>query len=296
MKNTATEGMSPSPLIPPLEDNAYLISLIADVTGAERSLVTERLRREHLWHPHEVQDAYNKKGLEPYVWSQGLLDFYEETDSFIYELVVWNRSRIKCDVRMWMLNFLRSCGMPHGRILISGDGLGVDSFFFARAGYDVVSCEISRYGKQLAGRLYEDYDVNVQMVDTLEALEPESFDAIFSLDVLEHVPSPQEMVRDLSKLLRPAGLFVMSAPFYNIHPKWPTHLKANRKYSGRTEWLSQAGGLKWIDGCVFGHPMAFQKMGDDSRKMFSMSLGKYLTLGFGQLFLRFSSIFPALIG
>ena len=264
----------PDPLIPPLADNAYLIPLIVEVTGVDRSSVTERLCREHLHCPLSVSEAFYAKGLEPYVWSQELLDFYAETDSFIYGIVAWNRTQIKCAMRRWMLDFLHRHQMPQGRVLICGDGIGIDSFFFAQAGYDTVFYEVSHYGQQIARRLFDDYKVNVQLADSLEAFEPESFDAIFSLDVLEHVPSPPEMVRDLSKLLRPGGFFVVSAPFYAVHPKWPTHLQCNRKYSGRTAWLEQAGQMKLIDGCTFANPLAFQKVGNDSVNMFSLPLGK----------------------
>jgi len=155
--------------------------------------------------------------------------------------------------------------------------------------------EVSRYGTQIAQRLFDDYKVNVQIADTQDNFGPESFDAIFSLDVLEHVPSPPDMVRDLSKLLRPGGFFVVSAPFYAVHPNWPTHLKCNKKYSGRTVWLEKAGQMKLIDGRPFANPLAFQKHNVDGQDMFSLPLRKRFSLGLGGLFLRFSGLFPSLI-
>ena len=294
MTNTPP-SVFPDPMIPPLADNAYLIPLIAETTGVEPAAVTERLRREHQQCPLSVSEAFNAKGLERYVWSQELLDFYEETDCFIYGIIAWNRTEIKCTMRRWMLDFLHRHRLTRGRILICGDGIGIDSFYFAQAGYDAVFYEVSRYGQQLARRLFDDFHINVQLADTLETFEPESFDAIFSLDVLEHVPSPPEMVRDLSKLLRPGGFFVVSAPFYAVHPRWPTHLKCNRKYSGRTAWIEQAGQMRLIDGCPFANPLAFQKNGDNIEEVFSLPFGKRVSLGLGGLFLRFSAVFPALI-
>jgi 2-polyprenyl-3-methyl-5-hydroxy-6-metoxy-1,4-benzoquinol methylase len=285
---------SPDPLIPPLQDNDYLISLLADVTGADHSSVAECLQQEHLHSPLSVSEAFNAKGLEPYVWSQGLLDFYKETDSFLYEDVVWNQTQRKCGMRHWILDFLHRHEMPHGRILICGDGIGVDSFFFAQAGYEVVFYEISRYGQQMAKRLFDDYHVNVEIADSLTAFEPESFDAVFSLDVLEHVPSPPEAVSDLTKLLRPGGFFVVSAPFCALHPRWPTHLKSNRKYSGRTAWLSQAGQMKLIDGRTMSNPLAFQKhCGGGKESTFSLFWQTFVLIFLGRLFLRFSAVFPA---
>jgi len=288
-----TENINPDPLVPPLQDNAYLIALIADVTQVDPVQVTERLRREHLQHPFSVSEGFYAKGLEPHVWSQELIDFYEETDSFIYGIVVWNRSKIKCAIRQWILDFMRRHRLKNGRILISGDGIGLDSFYFAQAGYDTVFHEVSRYGQQIARRLFDDYKVNVHIADSLETFEPESFDAVFSLDVLEHIPSPPEMVRDLSTLLRPGGFFVVSAPFYAVHPQWATHLKSNLQYSGRTDWLSQAGHMKLFDGRTLANPLAFQKESEDKKNMFSLPLIKRISLCWGSLILRFSAVFPA---
>lgn len=285
--------MKIDPLIPALQDNAYLAKLIAEITAAPPQSVLERLRKEHIHHPLSVSEAFYAKNLEPYVWSQGLLEHYEETDSFIYGIVVWNRSQIKCAMRTWMLEFLQRHQMQRGRILICGDGIGLDSFFFAQAGYEVVFHEVSKYGQQIAKRLFDDYNVKVQIADSLESFPPESFDAIFSLDVLEHVPSPPAMVRDLTRLLKPGGFFVVSAPFYAIHPKWPTHLKSNRQYSGKTKWLEQSGNLRLIDGCTYFNPLAFQKLGGES--VFSLPTAKRISLTWGSLFLRFSGLFPALI-
>ena len=290
----------PDPMISPLADNAYLVPLIAHVTGADCSDVSERLRQEHLHCPFSVPNEFFAKGLEPYVWSQGLLDFYEETDCFIYGIVAWNRTQLKCAMRQWMLDFLLRHDLSKGRILICGDGIGIDSFFFAQAGYETTFFEVSHFGQQIARRLFDDYKVNVQIADSLEIFEPESFDAIFSLDVLEHVPSPPDMVRNLARLLRPGGFFLVSAPFYAIHPQWPTHLKCNRKYSGRTAWFSQAGQMRLIDGCTLFNPLAFQKETQqkedkDRQRMISLPLGRRLSLGWGGLFLRFSALFPALI-
>jgi|GEM_PF-2967191 len=292
---TILDSLSVDPLIPPLQDNAYLIPLIADVTGTDVVSVRERLRREHLYHPHNVPEAFGSKGIEPYTWSQGLLDFYEETDSFIYELVVWNRSQLKCAMRNWMLCALRRYQMPKGRVLFCGDGIGIDSFFFAQAGYDVVFYEVSQYGQQMAQRLFNDYNVKVQIADTLETCEAESFDVIFSLDVLEHIPTPPTAVQELSKLLRPGGFLVLSAPFFAIHPQWPTHLKSNRKYSGRTAWLEKAGQMKLIDGCTFGNPFVFQKCGGDGQRMISMPWNKSISLLGSKLLLRFFVMFPSLV-
>ncbi|MDR3110815.1 MAG: class I SAM-dependent methyltransferase [Planctomycetaceae bacterium] len=281
-----------NPLIPPLADNDYLIPLIAEMTGVDVCNVTERLIQEHLHCPHSVAEAFYAKKLTPYVWSDDLLTFYEETDSFIYGIVAWNRSQVKCVMRQWMLDFLRSHDVPYGRVLICGDGIGIDSFFFAQAGYDVVFYEVSRLGQKMGKRLFDDYGLRVQIADSLETLGAGSFDAVLSLDVLEHVPSPPDNVSELSRYLKQGGLFVVSAPFYAVHPKWPTHLKCNRKYSGRTNWISKAGDLNLVGGRMLANPLVFQKRFEDGKSTFALSWLSRCSLGFGNILLRLSATFP----
>jgi 2-polyprenyl-3-methyl-5-hydroxy-6-metoxy-1,4-benzoquinol methylase len=280
------------PLIPPLANNDYLIPLIAETTGVDARRVTERLIQEHLHCPHGVAEAFYAKKLTPYVWCDELLAFYEETDSFIYGIVAWNRSQVKCAMRKWMLDFLRSHELPQGRILICGDGIGIDSFFFAQAGYDVVFYEVSRLGQKIGRHLFDDYGVNVQITDSLETLKAGSFDAVLSLDVLEHVPSPPETVTELSRYLKQGGLFVVSAPFYAVHPKWPTHLKCNRKYSGRTNWISIAGDMNLVGGRMLANPLVFQKRFEDGKTTFALPWLSSCSLGFGNILLRLSATFP----
>jgi SAM-dependent methyltransferase len=43
--------------------------------------------------------------------------------------------------------------------------------------------------------------------------EDTSFDTVISIQVLEHTPRPQPLLHEMSRVLRPSGLLILSAPF-----------------------------------------------------------------------------------
>ena len=73
---------------------------------------------------------------------------------------------------------------------------------------------------------------NLDIVSDITAI-PESdgsFDAIMCVEVLEHVPDPDAALRELSRLLRPGGYLVATAPFCSL-----THFSPHHYYTGFTE-------------------------------------------------------------
>ncbi len=54
--------------------------------------------------------------------------------------------------------------------------------------------------------------------------EPDkSFDAVLCTEVLEHVPDPAQALRELSRLLKPGGVLLLTAPFCSIAHFTPYH-------------------------------------------------------------------------
>jgi SAM-dependent methyltransferase len=53
----------------------------------------------------------------------------------------------------------------------------------------------------------------VASVENLECFADSSFDAVFCIDVLEHVKAPAAAIAEISRILRPEGLMVGSTPF-----------------------------------------------------------------------------------
>ena len=96
-----------------------------------------------------------------------------------------------------------------GRLLDLGSGRGDPLRAFAEVGFDVQGVDIAPRSAEMAGKL------PVQIVD-LEAeplpFEPETFDAIFSKSVIEHVRAAASFLAGARGVLRPAGRIAILTP------------------------------------------------------------------------------------
>ena len=99
-----------------------------------------------------------------------------------------------------------------GRILDVGCGIGnLISEFKGEKKYDIFGIEFSEVpAKQAIERGF-----NVKCGDLISERYPsKSFDAIVLLYVLEHVPNPREILREINRLLKDDGRFFMAVPNY----------------------------------------------------------------------------------
>ncbi len=271
-----------------LGDEREVVQWIHDITGKDEKEIRDNLRKEFEQPGANVVEAFNEASLEPYTWSEELVSFYEKTDAFIYELVLWNRNSVKRRMRSYISKYLSEYEGTGKNVLCVGDGLGFDSFYFAQKGQKVTYFEVEGFSHCFASRLFDPAGEAIKIASDSEQIQKEYFDAVVCLDVLEHVKDAEVFVKQLVSFLRPGGILIVHSPFYMIHPSNPTHLKANRKYSGSLE-LYRKSGLNLINGRFFWNPLIFEKISDkvQPRKpqlsalgLFAIKLGGlYLSLG-----------------
>ena len=99
---------------------------------------------------------------------------------------------------------------PHrrtGRWLDVGFGAGALLRAGARRGWEMTGTEVS---ERAVGAMREaGFDVRG---GPLGELEPESFDVVTALEVLEHVPDPGTLLREAGRVLRPGGVLYLTTP------------------------------------------------------------------------------------
>lgn len=247
-------------------DRNWAIQTAARVTNRSEEEAATLLAAEHARPGSTVTAEIQRRGVEPFVWSDKLLTFYKESDAFLFELVGWNRQVYKRSMREWSRWFLRREADRLDRpldILCHGDGLGIDAAAFAVDGHRVTYFEFPGYSERYARQVFEAVGVDVTVVTDSTRLALAGFDAVTSFDVLEHVPSPRDQVAELVTFLRdPGGLFLVHAPFFLIHHAYPTHLKENRRYAGSLK-LYERNGLRLLDGQTAWNPIALRLNSND---------------------------------
>jgi ubiquinone/menaquinone biosynthesis C-methylase UbiE len=93
---------------------------------------------------------------------------------------------------------------PGERVLDLGTGRGFWANQAARAGADVLACDVRQDALERAAVRFP--DVHFVHTDAAETgLEDESFDVVLLLSVLEHTENPEKVMGEVARVLRPGG-------------------------------------------------------------------------------------------
>ena len=107
------------------------------------------------------------------------------------------------------------------RVLDVGCGGGILAEAMARRGARVTGLDLSEKALSVArlhaGASLIDVDYRLQAVEDFAADEPSSFDVVCCMEMLEHVPNPQQTVASCAQLLKAGGVAVFST--INRNPK-----------------------------------------------------------------------------
>jgi ubiquinone/menaquinone biosynthesis C-methylase UbiE len=119
---------------------------------------------------------------------------------------------------MWLESTLSN--IPHGsRILDAGAGELKYKPLCSHLNY--VSQDYAQYTGQGDGRGLQTGEWDQTRLDIVSDItgipEPDaSFDAVMCIEVLEHVPHPVDALRELTRLIKPDGYLIVTAPFCSI--------------------------------------------------------------------------------
>ncbi len=243
----------PSPLVPPLGDNATLVAMLADLLDRPAAWVRQHLHEEELCMGKHHREEFAQFGAPPHVWSDRLAEYYEQSRTGRLSLVTWNRRPEKLQIRHWIGQYLARFQRPFN-VLVVGDGAGFDSLYLHLCGHAVTYFELSRWAKACARQVFAHSQADIQMITRLSEVPTASYDAVVCLDVLEHVTDPPALVADMARYLRADGLLIVHAPFFFVSPMCPTHLSSNRRYSGSLR-LFQEQHFRLAHGRFFWDPL-----------------------------------------
>lgn len=101
------------------------------------------------------------------------------------------------------------------RVLDLGCGNGSLSNLIAQQGYEVVGVEESELGFKFARLNFpECHFIQASIYDLPYPELKNSFDVVISLEVIEHLLYPKELVRAAKKCLKPNGRLIITTPYH----------------------------------------------------------------------------------
>ncbi len=110
--------------------------------------------------------------------------------------------------------FLRQ-GAPHqGRVLDAGCGGGRSTALLAAAGYQVTGIDISAAALRRAKANVSSAGLVMGGVDSSLPFANDSFDVVFSSEVIEHLVDVNRALAEMRRVLRPSGKIFLSTPYH----------------------------------------------------------------------------------
>jgi 2-polyprenyl-3-methyl-5-hydroxy-6-metoxy-1,4-benzoquinol methylase len=131
------------------------------------------------------------------------------------------------------------------RVLDLGCGNGSLSHVVAQKGYEVFGIEESAQGVNVARQSFPDCHFLQASIYELPYEELEnSFDVVISVEVIEHLFYPKELIRAAKKCLKPNGTLILTTPY---HGYWKNLLlSVSNKMDGHFHALWDGGHIKFF--------------------------------------------------
>ncbi len=123
----------------------------------------------------------------------------------------------------------------NSRILDAGAGEKKYKLYCSHLKY--VSQDFGQYegvgdGKGLQTGSWDQLQLDIMSDITNIPESDSSFDAIMCIEVLEHLPEPIKAIQEFSRLIKPDGFLILSAPFCSL-----THMAPYHYYSGFNQYF-----------------------------------------------------------
>jgi 2-polyprenyl-6-hydroxyphenyl methylase/3-demethylubiquinone-9 3-methyltransferase len=115
-----------------------------------------------------------------------------------------------------LLATMRKYCRPGARVLDLGCGAGSFSAALHRHGYDVIGLDIAENAVELARQTYPQVCFQVLRADGTIPAPDQTFAAVWSSEVIEHVFDVGAYLREIHRVLQPNGLLVLTTPHHGL--------------------------------------------------------------------------------
>jgi len=248
-----------------------VIQSIAAVTQSTEASIRDQVSEEHRAMGSAVNADVRAFDVVPFQPSAQMDTLYRTGTSFAVELAGAYKDGARLKMAAFMLVRLCTERTRIGRnlkVLAVGDGIGSDSIRLASAGFDVdyMAYEASVTSSVAAENFRKFKSAAPSSIGNLRVLnrheiETGTYDAVISLEVIEHVEKPNEFLDFLHQQLAADGLLFLSDCFPGITDYWQTHLLSNERLSGFVPLMAVQAGLAYVGASQqpLCKPYVFQK-------------------------------------
>ena len=116
---------------------------------------------------------------------------------------------------------LEMLGDVRGKMIVDfGCGDGALAGLIAKAGGVIIGFDSNETGLSLAKDKFNKYGLSGTFHSKLSMLSNELYDAVVCSDVIEHVDNPEEIMKEIFRILKPGGNAVISTPIRLAEEPW----------------------------------------------------------------------------
>jgi 2-polyprenyl-3-methyl-5-hydroxy-6-metoxy-1,4-benzoquinol methylase len=193
-----------------LEDKCFITVKDFSVSGESFSLLLNEEYQILKTHPQPTLDKLGSYyEFEDYIsHTDGKRTVFEKMYHFIKRKAIRDK-----------VNLINSHQPLKGKILDIGAGTGDFLLECKNQNWDILGIEPNEKAKTTA------IGKGINIGDTIEQLESNSFDVITMWHVLEHVPDVEHQVAELKRLLKPSGTIIIAVPNFKSYDA--NHYKSN---------------------------------------------------------------------
>jgi glycosyltransferase involved in cell wall biosynthesis/SAM-dependent methyltransferase len=245
--------------------NEDIVKNIAEVTNSSTDIIKVQLTKERALPGVSVMNDMRKFDVVPFATSNNLNTLYKDGTGLSIQLLSYISDIGKVSMLSYILLALREKQQikPIKKVLCLGDGMGIDSIRFAQCGYDVdyLDFDSSKMGQIAELNFKKIKESNPTLKLNIIKTPVQKYDAVISLEVIEHVDDPVDFLKFIHSMMSEDGFLFISECFDGIHDIWATHILKHEEFANLLPLLASPY-FKLVDmnNNPFGKPYMFQKI------------------------------------